>query len=231
MGNNLSKQVVSMKINEKVREELIVNMKTEIASLNRLVKCRGEEIAKSHIDIINMTQEIEELKKGLSKEELDETAKVICNLLDSSKKLKEENEELKKENEEMIAVHNKFKELLHKETSLDDMFIDSLMDKAYGDNEFLSEKEEEIDQLKEKVDTLEQQTEGFRVEYPKLEKEIDQLKDEREVNLLSIKKLKMEKEMLVKLSKDKLNEKREQIEKLKETLTKVDSLVSPVLFG
>ena len=94
-----------------------------------------------------------------------------------------------------------------------------------------SMKVDEIKTLKEKVDTLEQQTEGFRVEYPKLEKEIDQLKDEREINLLSIKKLNIEKEMLVKLSKDKLSEKKEQIEKLKVSLTKVDELVSSVLYG
>ena len=187
-------KIKTLQTNEKVREELIVDMKAEIV----------------------------ELKKGISKEEVEKTAKVIYNLLNGSKKLQEENDEkdqeihrleeeldrfpensagytqeefeemvnvmeditehpdydnleieedlvkkdeeisqlknqlkfeqeqgtivvhqnqallaenseVKKENEEMIAVHNKFKELLHKETSLDDMFIDELMDKANGE--------------------------------------------------------------------------------------------------
>ena len=38
------------------------------------------------------------------------------------------------------------------------------------------EQNKENEELKDKVDTLEQQTEGFRVEYPKLKKENEELK-------------------------------------------------------
>ena len=38
------------------------------------------------------------------------------------------------------------------------------------------ELNKENEELKDKVDTLEQQTEGFRVEYPKLKKENEELK-------------------------------------------------------
>ena len=51
----------------------------------------------AEIENEKLKKEIEGHKKGLSKEELDETAKVICNLLDTSKKLKEENEKLKED--------------------------------------------------------------------------------------------------------------------------------------
>ena len=60
-------KIKTLQTNEKVREELIVDMKAEIV----------------------------ELKKGISKEEVEKTAKVICNLLDASKELKKENEKLK----------------------------------------------------------------------------------------------------------------------------------------
>jgi len=299
MGNNLSKEVVSMKINEKVREELIVNMKTEIASLNKLIKCRGEEIAKSHIDIINMTQENEELKKQIEdlnehradhlscvdillkeNQELKAELKVVreveinglCGYKTQIDELKAENEKLK----EQLAEDKEFKEDLasalwdagYNPTDQIDTNVERLIEnceKLKKENEELKKglSKEELDKTAKVICNLLDTTEGHKKENEELKKEIeglkeqalcnnthdsccmcdvceendklkeeiDQLKDEREVNLLSIKKLKMEKEMLVKLSRDKLSEKKEQIEKLKETLTKVDSLVSPVLFG
>ena len=57
----------------------------------------------------------------------------MLDLANISKGLQKDVKKLKKEKEEMINVNNKFKELLHKETSLDDMFIDELMDKANGE--------------------------------------------------------------------------------------------------
>ena len=60
-------KIKALETNEKVREEFIVDMKAEIV----------------------------ELKKGISKEGVEEAAKVIYNLLNESKKLQEENEKLK----------------------------------------------------------------------------------------------------------------------------------------
>tara|TARA_R110000782_G_scaffold221422_1_gene308632 strand:- start:1448 stop:1816 length:369 start_codon:yes stop_codon:yes gene_type:complete len=88
-----------------------------------------------------------------------------------------------------------------------------------------------LDKIHEYILSQKQVLGDSRIISKHLKEENDTLKDEREMNLVSIKKLKIEKEMLVKLSKDKLSEKKEQIEKLKVSLTKVDELVSSVLYG
>ena len=130
-----------------------------------------------------------------------------------SKHLKEENEELKNKFE---VIEQSTESCAYMEMEIKKLNEDiSLMKKGVWIG---------VDSRKTTLGKLDEEIDG-------LKKENDKLKDEREVNLVSIKKLKIEKEMLVKLSKDKLSEKKEQIEKLKVSLTKVDELVSSVLYG
>ena len=95
-------KIKALETNEKVREEFIVDMKAEIV----------------------------ELKKGISKEGVEEAAKVIYNLLNESKKLQEENEKLKEDARTNLDYSVKYEKDLVK-------------------------KDEEIAQLKEQIDELE----------------------------------------------------------------------------
>ena len=121
-------KIKNLETNEKVREELIVELQKEIESQKSLC---------NHMEKLNKKnyEEKIKLKNGI----IDEHARAerckdkVLDLANISKGLQKDVKKLKEKNEEMINVNNKFKELLHKETSLDDMFIDELMDKANGE--------------------------------------------------------------------------------------------------
>ena len=142
-------KIKNLETNEKVREELIVELQEEAQSIQKAgihlamdnTKLKKEiESQKSlcnHMENLNKKnyEENSKLKNGI----IDEHARAerckdkVLDLANISKGLQKDVKKLKKEKEEMINVNNKFKELLHKETSLDDMFIDELMDKANGE--------------------------------------------------------------------------------------------------
>ena len=170
-GNFSHPSMVCCSYSNDPQTKVIWDMKKQIEVLNRLIKCRGEEIAKSHIDIINMTQE---------------------------------NEGLKEEN-------NNLENMLGESYSKHDVF----------------DMTQEIEKLKGELSESQQEAEGFRNEYPKLKKENEELKEKESVVDEVFEGLKKnEKEYI-----HRNNILQRENEKLKETLTKVDSLVSPVLFG
>jgi len=164
-----------------------------------------------HGHILDLTKEIEGHKKGLSKEELDETAKVICNLLDTSKKLKEENEKLKEDARTNLDYSLKYE----KEGVKKDEEISQLKKEI---EELKKENGEIMDSLDTAIENRDnEENEELKNKIKKLDDELTQAhvdwKEEGERRLF-----------------ENINLKKEN-EKLKETLTKVDSLVSPVLFG
>jgi len=113
---------------------------------------------------------------------------------------------------------------------------DEAVSECSVDSEFLDEKEKEIDQLKEeneelkdKVDTLEQQTEGFRVEYPKLEElivdmktEIESLKGEKDAEWCHIMQMNKEGDLIYNMETFvKINELKSEIEVFKNDISSI----------
>tara|TARA_R110000803_G_scaffold151868_2_gene216900 strand:+ start:231 stop:815 length:585 start_codon:yes stop_codon:yes gene_type:complete len=156
-------KIKTFQTNEKVREELIVDMKAEIV----------------------------ELKKGISKEEVEKTAKVIYNLLNGSKKLQEENDEKDQEIHRLEEELDRFPENSagYTQEEFEEMVnvMEDITEHPDYDNleieEDLVKKDEEIAQLKNQLKFEQEQgtivvhqNQALLAENSEVKKEIENLK-------------------------------------------------------
>jgi hypothetical protein len=127
----------------------------QLETKDRLIDYRGEEIAKSHIDIINLTTECDEKDQEIHKleEELDETHEVCCDIthhadyettFDDIRLLEEKETETYKEIRELKGEIEMLKDRSQEAMKLTMSQNDRFMDQLESRDTFIQVQKEEI---------------------------------------------------------------------------------------